>query len=95
MMETLATNSNQGLDDLIGATVEVWTIGGDDDQYDTGILEAVELPWIRLNMGRDRIFIFPVHNIRLIKVLDRPNANSLGRTLLRPSAPQQIEAGKE
>lgn len=87
--------SNQAVADLIGARVEVWTIGGDDDHYDTGILEAVEIPWVRLNTGRDRVFVFPIYNIRLIKVLDRPKTTSLGRTLLRPAMPTQVEQIEE
>lgn len=91
-MLAIEGSENQVLADLIGARVEIWTIGGDDDHYDTGILEAIEMPWLRLNMGRDRLFVFPIYNIRLIKVLDRPNQKTLSRTLLRPALPHQTEA---
>lgn len=88
-MVPLETNYQQSLGDLIGARVEVWTVGGDDDHYDTGTLEAVELPWVRLNTGRDRIMVFSVYQIRLIKLLERPKTPM--NTLLRPAMPNQIE----
>lgn len=79
---------NQSLADLIGARVEIWTVGGDDDHSDSGVLEAVELPWVRLSQG-NRLMVFSVYHIRLIKVLDRPRPESQSRTLLRPAGPPQ------
>lgn len=92
-MIAMETGENQILADLIGARVEVWTVGGDDDHYDSGTLEAVELPWVRLNVGRDKIMIFSVYQIRLIKLLERPK--TLMNTLLRPAMPRQLESKTE
>ena len=93
-MLAIEAGENKALADLIGTRVEIWTIGGDDDHSDNGILEAIELPWVRLSQG-NRVMIFPIYNIRLIKALDRPNTNSLGRTLLRPAMPKQVEKIEE
>jgi len=88
---------NAALAGLIGKRVEVRSNTGDDDCQDEGILEAFDYPWIRLNKGQSQILCFPVHNVRLIKLLERyqPPPPTPANTLLRPATrvdvdPQQL-----
>ena len=77
--------SNEALEGLIGKRVVIHSNTGDDNERDEGILEAFDYPWVRLNKGKGEILCFPVHNVRLIKLLERYQPES--NTLLRPALP--------
>ena len=72
------------LEDLVGSLVEVRSNGADNHHLDKGILLSFEDPWLRIDSNGE-ILCFPVHNIRLVKVVKQPNPISPAERLLRPS----------
>ena len=63
---------NEALESLIGHRVQVWSVGGSGQGFtDTGILDGFDDPWLRLRTNDGEVLCFPVHNVRLVKLLDR------------------------
>ena len=56
------------LHDLIGRQVQVYSIRGQAEISDTGVLEAYDAQWIRLNRGGEMLY-FSVSRVRLVKLL--------------------------
>ena len=61
---------SETLQQLIGQRVQVWTNGAQQGFTDTGTLVAFEDPWLVLSADGE-VLCFPLHNIRLIKVLGK------------------------
>jgi ferredoxin-fold anticodon binding domain-containing protein len=51
---------------LVGSQVRVYSIQGQSEASDTGLLEAFDDNWVCLNQDGERLY-FSVHRIRLIK----------------------------
>jgi hypothetical protein len=73
---------NEAIEDLLGNRVRVFSNGAAN--ADEGILESFEYPWVRIRTKDDTILCFPVHNIRLLKLVERLLPYEPGETLLRP-----------
>jgi hypothetical protein len=72
---------NEAIYELIGNEVEVRSNTGDDDCLDSGILEAFDYPWLRIRTAKKEVLCFPVHNVRLVKLLK----------VLQPTTPPKPE----
>ena len=81
--------ANEALGELIGHRVEVRSHSGEGDAADEGVLESFDYPWLCLRKGKDEILCFPVHNIRLVKLLKRLKPPTPADILLRPSVPPE------
>jgi hypothetical protein len=81
---------NEALSDLIGRRVRVYSIGGDDNHSDDGVLEIVDYPWLRIRIDDNWVMCFPIHNVRLVKPLEpiKQATRKPHEVLLRPSGPQ-------
>ena len=53
---------------LIGAMVQVWSVRGETETSDTGVLEAYDDHWLLLNRSGEKLY-FSVSRVRLIKPL--------------------------
>src|SRR5262245_40759078 len=76
--------ANSGLDELIGSLVEVRTNGADNNHTDKGVLLGFEYPWLTLDSNGDTL-CFPIHNIRLVKLVKKLSFPKPTDKLLRPS----------
>ena len=59
---------NDMLKDLVGRRVEVFDARG--TFHDRGTLVGFDDPWLRLE-NEAGVLLFPVHNVRLVKLLER------------------------
>ena len=73
---------NEAIEDLLGNKVRVFSINVPNG--DEGVLESFEYPWVRIRSKDDNILCFPVHNIRLLKLVERLHPYEPRETLLRP-----------
>jgi len=53
---------------LVGTLVQVWSVRGETETSDTGVLEACDEHWILLNRSSEKLY-FSVSRVRLIKPL--------------------------
>jgi hypothetical protein len=59
------------LAELIGQPVEVTSMEGQDRYVDVGTLESYAYPWVQLRKKNGELLCFPVHNIRIIKYINK------------------------
>ena len=57
------------LSDLIGRKVSVWSVYGQGEHKDDGVLEACEGPILTLRCGDEYLYLV-LYNVRLIKPAD-------------------------
>ena len=56
------------LQGLVGRQVQVYSVRGETEIRDTGVLEAYDAHWLRLNCSGDSLY-FSISRVRLIKLL--------------------------
>ncbi len=57
---------NLTLKDFIGKPVDVWTVRGQSEVKDSGVLHHVDEQWVVIKQGNEHLF-FAVARIRLLK----------------------------
>lgn len=81
---------NEAIKDLFDNLVEVRSISGQGVSVDQGILIAFDYPWVRLDK-KGEVLCFPVHNIRLMKLVKRLHEPAPEDMLLRPIDEEEKE----
>ena len=59
---------NDVLSSLIGRMVQVYSVRGDTEVSDMGVLEAYDDTWLCLSRGGDKLY-FSIARVRLLKPL--------------------------
>lgn len=58
---------NPNLKDFIGKAVDVWTVRGQTEVKDSGILQNADEQWVVIQQGQELLF-FAIARIRLLKL---------------------------
>lgn len=65
-------NENAAIAELVGNVVEVRSVSGAaSDSVDRGVLAAYDPPFLLLDKGGDDLLVFPLYNVRLVKLVER------------------------
>ncbi len=55
------------LNDYIGKPVDIWSVRGQSEIKDSGVLQNVDERWVVIQQGSELLF-FPIARIRLVKL---------------------------
>lgn len=58
---------NSLIQEMIGKKVSVYSVNGEGERQDVGMLEGFDGTFIKLKKGESDLMFFPVNNIRMIK----------------------------
>ena len=60
----------QLIDQLVGKKVTVFSLQGEAERQDVGVLEATDGTWIKVRKAEGEVMLFCVYHLRLIKPFD-------------------------